>query len=178
LFRQILITINTHLGRVPWDPLGAKVALISLTLLIFVILLLLLNLLLTNRAADVTLNAAGGVAAICAVPISLFPYEPSLSTYSFMDQRAWYAVILELAIIGGALYLTRKRANPLWFGILGVHYAVWGWFLSQRAWLSSGDLLLDWRSAFALSLLASCAGFVWIFYVTQLVGTGIGKAAR
>lgn len=177
LFRQILIAINIHFGRVPWDPLGAKVALISLTLLIFVILFVLLNLGLKNRA-DVTHNAVAGVAAICAVPLSLFPYEPRLGTYSFMDQRAWYAVILELAVVGGALYLTRQRTNPLWFGILGIHYAVWGWFLSQRVWLSYGAPLLDWKCAFALSLIAPCAGFAWVFYVTHSVGMVPGKPVR
>jgi hypothetical protein len=70
LFRQILITINIHFGRVPWDPLGAMVALISSTLLIFAILFLLLSLVLKTRVATVTLNAAAGIAAICAVWIS------------------------------------------------------------------------------------------------------------
>jgi len=178
LFRQVLIAINMRLGRVPWDPLGAKIGLITLALLFFVILFLLSNLILRTRAAAVTLNAVAGIAAICAVPIAWFPYESRLGTYSSMDRRAWYGVALELAVIGGALYMSWKRANPLWFGILVVHYAVWGWFLSQGAWSSNGAPLLDWGWAFTLSLIAPCAGFVWVSYVTHNKGAGIGKPAR
>ncbi len=163
LFHKILIMLNSHFGRVAWDPLGAEIALIGLAFLFFGVLFSLLSIAAKNRA-DFLFTSVAGIAAICAVPVAWFPYDWRLGTYFAIDPRAWYVLVLELSAIGGALYLGRRRPVPWWFVILAIHYGVCAWFLFQRAWPSPGATLNSWLPSVA-SLVAPCAGFVWVLHL-------------
>ncbi len=162
-FHKILIMLNSHFGRALWDPLGAEIALIGLAFLLFVVLFFVMRVA-ARTQADYLLTSVAGIAAICAVPVAWFPYDWKLGTYSAIDPRSWYVLVLELSVIGGALYLTRRRPAPWWFAILAIHYSACAWFLFQRAWPSMGTTLNTWWPPLA-SLVSPCAGFVWAQYV-------------
>ena len=164
-FREILIMLNRHFGRVSWDPLGAEIVLIGLGCLLFVVLFSLLSLA-AKKQADFLLIAVAGLAAICAVSVAWFPYDWRLGTYYAIDPRAWYLLIFEVTAIGGALYLTRRRPVPSWLVILAGHYSACAWFLFQRAWPPPGATLNWWLPPVSF-LVAPCAGFVWALYVSH-----------
>jgi hypothetical protein len=168
LFRRMTIHINVFFHRVPWDWLGTNVALTSFSLVLLLIFLLLLEMIARTNRAKFILGSLAGITAVVAVPISWIPYQPGPGSYS-VETSLWYAVALEFALVAGALYLTRTRRSPSWFLILMVHYVVWAWFLVDRARPGYG-LAVEWRWPLLLSLVAPCAGFLWVLYVNQQRG--------
>lgn len=167
LFRQMTIQINTLFHRVGWDLLGTNVALTSFAIVLCLILLVLLKVMDRTIGAKFILGSLAGITAVVAVPIAWTPYVPVPGGYYLeIGTTFWYAVVLEFALVAGALYLTRTRRGASWFLILMVHYAVWAWFLVDRARPGYG-LAVEWLWPLLLSLVAPFAGLLWVLYVSE-----------
>jgi hypothetical protein len=164
-FRQVLLRINFFFYHEPvFAPLATDVILTGLTLIFFLLLLLLLRVFARAGAIDVVLNLVAGIAALAAVPMSWLFREP---TYTGI-----WVLALYFAVIGGALYLSRRRPNPAWFVVLLVHYSVSGYAILQTSAPGFFDwprYLLDLPSMwpYLLSLVSPCAGLVWALYVMR-----------
>jgi hypothetical protein len=166
----VRIEIFAHL-HVWQDSLAVDVMLTGFTVLFFLVLLLLLRFIARTRARNIILNPIAGVAALAAVPVAWFSHDPGAGAYLPADPRAWFAVALEFAAIGGSLYLTRKIPRPAWFIVLVVHYGAWFWALRHGAWDqyfwngSALHLVRGWP--IILSVLSPCAAFVWALYASN-----------
>jgi hypothetical protein len=174
LLDRILLAINQSLYHWPARTLGsltADILLTNLMLVFFGLLLLTLRLIAKTGAIDIVLNQMAGIAALAAVPVVWLLYSPTRGVY-LLENPSWYAVVLEFAIIGGALYLARKKPNPAWFVVLVVHYSAWGSVLLPRAWgplaweRSGSPLGYYW--AIIAYVVSICAGFIWAFYTMRL----------
>jgi hypothetical protein len=107
----IEIEILAHLHA--WqDSLAFDALLSGFTLLFFSVLFLLLHLTRYSRARHIVLNPIAGATALCAVPFAWFSYQAGAGAYLPADPRIWFTVALEVAVVGGALYLTRKIRRP------------------------------------------------------------------
>ncbi|MGC1107058.1 MAG: hypothetical protein WA876_11005 [Candidatus Acidiferrales bacterium] len=174
LFLEVIIKIEIFAHLHAWEnSLAFDVMLTGFTILFFLVLLLVLRFIAGTRARHAILNSIAGMAALAAVPVVWFSYQPGAGAYLPADLRVWYAVALEFAVIGGALYLTRKIPKLAWFIVLVVHYSVWFWALRDGAWSfyfwrPRPDFIfnLDVGWPIILSIVSPCAGFVWALYVS------------
>lgn len=165
MFHRIWFDINIVLHRPPLHPLGGDFVLMGFTL-VFSVLFLFCMYLLPRVAVDkFILSQAAGVTALVAVPLSWF--------FQAHGSGIWM-IVLELFVIGGALYLSRARPNPLWFIVLLIHYCLWSWFVYVEQVMVLGIGPFRWPRDYGLnlaavwplifSLVAPCAGFVWVLY--------------
>lgn len=151
------------LNRLPWDPIGSTVALLSLTLVVAALLWVLLHLIRSRHAIHLVLTFGGGAAALGAVPLCWVNSSPGLPQGLTFNPAAWYLALLEFSIVCGALYLLRGAHFAIWLIVVLVHYGVWGWFLLELADFH-GSVTLGWPPIY-LSLVAPCAGLAWVLYV-------------
>lgn len=160
LLDRILLAINQSFYHWPALTLGSLTAdtlLTSLTLVLFGLLLLTLRLIAKTGAIGIVLNQVAGIAALAAVPLSwLLPTSSGMS----------WMVALYFAVIGGALYLSRKRPNPAWFIILIIHYGFIGWVLYGSRSMGGPSFMwhIVWMWPALLSLVSPCAALVWVLY--------------
>ncbi len=170
LFHRILFKIDVLFGKAPWDTFAATVAVVGLSLVFCVTFLALAYLLSPMFQINRSLNVIIGVFALGAVPLCWIPYHPRVGTYSITGLgKIWYGIALEFAVVLGALYLTRKSTRALWFAIISVHYALWGWMLLKVTWSPSGVLIAVFWPA-ALSIVAPMSALVWAHYSLKPAG--------
>jgi hypothetical protein len=162
IFRELLLRINLFFyHQAALAPLAIDTVLAALTFTLFLLSLLALRLLARAGPMQAVLGPVAGIAALAAVPVTWVFHRPG---YVGM-----WTLPLYFAVIGGALYLTRRRASPSWCVVVTVHYAVFAWVLSHWPTPDSGiwpdrplNLLSMWPMLF--SLISPCAGFVWVLY--------------
>jgi hypothetical protein len=165
LFDRVLLRLDFRFYHSPvFGPFGIDVVLTGLTTIFFLPLWVASRHFTRGGADGVVLRLVSGVAALAAVPTS---WAFSSPTHALMWMLALY-----YAVIGGALFLTRRRPNPAWFAVLAVHYSVCGYVILQAdapggfEWpRHQMDLQSMWP--YLASLVSPLAGFVWAFFVTR-----------
>lgn len=122
-------------------------------------------------ARSAFLRYVGGVTALTAVPAVWLvrPYW-EFGTYPTWTPIASEIFALELAVILGALYLSRGWSVATWGTILLLHYGIVGWYLCENWWGGSfywygsvSFLFGPWPVL--LSVVSLCSGLAWALYV-------------
>jgi hypothetical protein len=110
------------------------------------------------------LEVVAGITAVLAVPACwLYIVQATWSIYD--TGTVWgnygYMFVLEIAVVGVALYFARGRA-PLW-GILAflLHYIFWVFVIGRRSGPSTFGSIL-------ISVVFPCSGIAWLAYVRQV----------
>jgi len=173
LFERVLLRVNLWFYHsAVLGPFGTDAVLTSFMLIFFLLLLLVLRLVARAGATSIVLNHVAGIAALAAVPLSWVFNKP---TYTGV-----WVLALYFAVVGGALFLTRRRAKPAWFVVLIAHYSVCGYAV-LRSSAPGGfewpryhlDLPSMWP--YLLSPVSPCAGFAWALYVTRTPKQQVGR---
>ena len=158
IFQRLVIFANRAIHHVPWSSEGTGIALLSLTIILFLILLPISKAI----AKPIAFLAVSGVIAVSAVPIAWLVVALVQGSVAIS-----YAVLFELVLLGGILYLTREHITPVWFVAVGVHYFVWTWFVWNFA-QQQHAVFFEWRLPMLVSLAAPCSGYVWLKYLCKM----------
>ena len=159
IFQRFVVAANHVTNHVPWALMGVGIELMTLTVILSLILLMF------SRVLDETVafTCLAGFFVITAMPLAWF----FVVLVEGSSVATSYGVILEFAVLGGILYLSRKNVTPFWFLSLGLHYLVWLWF----AWaFAQGPLTVpfDWRPPIILSFIAPSSGYGWLIHLKRI----------
>lgn len=149
---------------------GYEIVMTTMSLVFSLIILMVVRVVPHVRARSVLLRYVGGTTALAGV-LLVWLIRPAweFGPYPTWTPGASEGFALELAVIVGALYLTRALPAVGWCAILLLHYAIMAWYVWENWWGGSfywnGLASLLFRAwPVLLSLVGPASGLAWALY--------------